>query len=167
MTPARQTYTTSKVAQVVGTDRQTILGWDRRGILSPSRRVRGERRYNIRDLVAALIIPGVREMGLPPEAVNRIVELVQEADDRKLKLTGIVTYRSEHVGMMRHALIDVNDDEARKFVQKTRRRDKGKDPEEREIIDFATLSNLVRAVLKTVARRLEDQALQKLSRTAD
>ena len=167
MTPARQTYTTSEVARVVGTDRQTVLGWDRRGILSPSKRVRGERTYNMRDLVAALIIPGAREMGLPPEAVNRIVELVQEADGRKLKLAGIVTYRSEHVGMMRHALIDVDDDEDRKSVQKKRRRDKGKDPGKREIIDWATLSEVVHAIMKTVVRKLEDQALQKLSRAAD
>jgi DNA-binding transcriptional MerR regulator len=142
MNPARHTYTTREVARICETDRQTILAWDRRGVLKPSKRIGRERRYSARDVAAALIARTSRDVGFKPKQVNRIVELVQEADRGKLERAQIVTYKSETPGFMRHAFVDSGDTEHRRAFDVIERAG--------DVIDRATLAQIVEAVLRQI-----------------
>lgn len=145
MTPTERLYSTAEVARAAGVDRQTVIAWDRRGVLSPTKRVRGERRYTMRDLVAALVVPTARKMGLPPDAIDRMVELIQENDRRKLERAQLVTYKSETPGMMRHAFVDAHETEARKLADELEAAG--------DVISRATMLEIVEAVLKKIHER--------------
>jgi DNA-binding transcriptional MerR regulator len=159
MSPTAPTFSTVEVARFAGTDRHTILAWDRRGVLSPSNRIRGERRYTVRDMAAALIARTSREIGFSPEIVNRIVELVQEADHGKLERAQLVTYRSETPGFMRHAFVDSWDTKHRQTFDVLEAAG--------EVIDRTSLRTVVDAVLAKIAERHSEAAMASTRREAE
>ena len=122
--------------------------------------------YTLNDLVAAFIARTTRELGLPPSVVNSVVELVQEADKRHLKLARLVTARSETPGMMRHYFLDVNDLDGRKLLAAGLARDKRKPRGKTEIISHTTLHDIVESVLRQIAKKHADAAMAATKKKA-
>ncbi len=76
--PSAPLYTVGVVADLVGVDPQVVRGYDRRGLIKPTRSESGQRRYSRND-VGRLS----RAMQLADEGVSTAgIELVLELEDR-------------------------------------------------------------------------------------
>jgi DNA-binding transcriptional MerR regulator len=113
--------TTGDLARLTGIPQQTLISWDRSGVLRarrPRRRSssRAPRRYDEAGLAAALFASNASQMGFRGDSLGQIVRLVQSGDRTRLERAGIFTYRT-FPGMMKHVFSpDLSTDDDRRYV---------------------------------------------------
>lgn len=105
MKPKRR-MTTGDVARETGLPQQTLIAWDRAGVLKaarPGRRSssRAPRVYNEAALTAALFARGATRMGFKGDILKEMIGLVQGGHRKALEAAAIVTYRNGP-GLMTH-----------------------------------------------------------------
>jgi DNA-binding transcriptional MerR regulator len=98
--------TTGDVAREARIPQQTLISWDRAGVLKarrPGRRSskRAPRFYDEDALAAALFARHATEMGFKGEALKQMIGLVQRGDRKALEAAAIVTFRTGP-GLMAH-----------------------------------------------------------------
>jgi DNA-binding transcriptional MerR regulator len=91
-----KTFTTGQVAQASGLPPETLIRWHREGLLRPSeRRKKGQRRYAMRDLVAAVAAKVARDdLKFPKNVYEEIAAVVRRADRKELEKCEIVVERT-------------------------------------------------------------------------
>lgn len=102
--------TTGDLARLTGIPQQTLISWDRRGVLKASRpgrrsTSRAPRRYDESGLAAALFAMAASRMGLRGEPMNQMLRLIQSGDRARLERAGVFTYRNSP-GLMTHVFSD-------------------------------------------------------------
>jgi len=98
--------TTGDLARLTGVPQQTLITWDRSGVLKasrPGRRAssRAPRRYDENGLAAALFAKAAARMGLRGDAMNQILRVFQSGERGRLERAGVFTYRTMP-GLMTH-----------------------------------------------------------------
>ncbi len=98
--------TTGDIARETGIPQQTLITWDRSGVLKaarPGRRSsnRARRLYDEAALTAALFARSATRMGFKGEVLKEMIGLVQRGDRKVLEAAAIVTYRNGP-GLMTH-----------------------------------------------------------------
>jgi DNA-binding transcriptional MerR regulator len=120
--------TTGDLARLTGIPQQTLISWDRSGVLKarrPGRRAseRAPRRYDEDGLAAALFASNASQMGFRGEGLAQMVRLVQSGERAPLERAGIFTYRT-FPGMMKHVFSpDLSADADRRYVAYLRERE--------------------------------------------
>jgi DNA-binding transcriptional MerR regulator len=102
----RKGLTTGDVAWLAGVPQQTLIAWDRAGVLQAARSRRGasgrgRRHYDEDGLVAALVARLAMGMGFKGDQLRVIISLVQKGERKPLEAAAIFTYRSGP-GLMTH-----------------------------------------------------------------
>jgi DNA-binding transcriptional MerR regulator len=114
--------TTGDVARLTGIPQQTLISWDRSGVLKASRpgrrsSSRAPRRYDEAALEAALFAREAMQMGFRGEALGQMVRLFQRGERGPLERAGIFTYRT-YPGMMKHIFSpDLAHEDDRRWVE--------------------------------------------------
>ena len=98
--------TTGDVARVTGLPQQTLISWDRAGVLKAARRgrrssKRAPRIYDEAALAAALFARGATRMSFKGDVLKEMIGLVQAGHRKALGAAAIVTYRNGP-GLMTH-----------------------------------------------------------------
>ena len=99
--------TTGDLARLTKIPQQTLISWDRSGMLKaasrPGRRSssRAPRRYDENGLSAALFAKAAARMGLRGEPMNQMLRVFQSGDRGRLERAGVFTYRTMP-GLMTH-----------------------------------------------------------------
>jgi len=98
--------TTGDVARETGLPQQTLISWDRAGVLKaarPGRRSskRAPRLYDEEALAAALFARSATLMGFKGDTLKQMIGLVQGGERKALEAAAIFTYRTGP-GMMKH-----------------------------------------------------------------
>jgi DNA-binding transcriptional MerR regulator len=98
--------TTGNVARATGIPQQTLISWDRTGVLKadrPGHRAskRAPRVYDEAALTAALFARSASLMGFKGDVLRQMIALVQEGDRESLETAGIFTNRNGP-GLMTH-----------------------------------------------------------------
>jgi DNA-binding transcriptional MerR regulator len=103
-----QWLTTGQLAALTSIPQQTLITWDRNGILKATARPgvrsspRAARRYDENGLTAALFARAISLMGFTGKReFAEMVQRVQSADEKALKKAALYTYRS-FPGLMKH-----------------------------------------------------------------
>jgi DNA-binding transcriptional MerR regulator len=111
--------TTGQVSRVTGIPQQTLIAWDRDGVLKaarPGRRAskRSPRNYDESALTAALFAGHASRMGFKGDALRQTIALVQRGERKPLEAAAIFTYRAGP-GLMTHVFTPAveSDDEQR------------------------------------------------------
>lgn len=81
--PEEPLYTVGVVADLMGLDAQVIRGYDKRGLVSPSRSGSGHRRYSRRDIDRLSRAVMLSEEGISSAGIERILELEDELQRRQ------------------------------------------------------------------------------------
>jgi DNA-binding transcriptional MerR regulator len=146
-------FSSTEVAKHAGVPYQTLISWEGAKILRPSlRRRKGQRRYTVVDLVAAMMAEAAFSQGFPGKAVREIVKMAQKANEEQQRNAAIVAYRSETPGFMRQAWYpDVNDPESASEIEQLRKDDL--------ILDEATVYNIIQAMMKTIHEKYLDEKM--------
>ena len=102
----RSGLTTGDVARKTGLPQQTLISWDRAGVLKaarPGRRSskRAPRVYDEAALTAALFARSATRMAFKGDVLKEMIRLVQGADRKALEPAAIFTYRTGP-GLMTH-----------------------------------------------------------------
>jgi DNA-binding transcriptional MerR regulator len=110
--------TTGDLARLTGVPQQTLITWDRSGVLKASRpgrrsSSRAPRRYDENGLAAALFAKAASRMGLRGDAMSQMLRVFQSGDRGRLERAGIFTYRNMP-GLMTHVFsLDLTADDQR------------------------------------------------------
>lgn len=81
--PDAPLYTVGVVAELVGVDVQVVRGYDRRGLVRPSRAASGHRRYSRRDVARLWRAIQLTDDGIPARGVERILDLEDQLDQAR------------------------------------------------------------------------------------
>ena len=105
MSPKRR-MTTGDVARETGLPQQTLIAWDRAGVLKAARpghrsSSRAPRVYDEAALTAALFARGATRMGFKGKVLKEMIGLVQGGERKTLEAAVIITYRNGP-GLMSH-----------------------------------------------------------------
>lgn len=122
--------TTGQMVSVAHVPQQTLITWDRNGILKAKSRPgvrtssRAPRRYDEHGVTAAIFASEISQMGFAGKpAFREMVQLVQEGDRIRLRRAGIFTYRS-YPGLMKHIYSpDLKGADDRRYIAWLRDRD--------------------------------------------
>ena len=160
MTLEAQTFGSRQICAAAEIPYQTLISWDKAQILRPSRRrKKGQRRYTLHDLVAALIAKTTLEIGLG-DAVREIVRMVQKPDRAQMRNAVIITARSETYGFMQNFWFrDTNAPDATRYIARLRKKDR--------FISEASLEQIVGVVLKEIHAKYLDRKLAGVTVKAD
>lgn len=119
-------YTTGDLARITGVPQQTLISWDRSGVLRASSRpghrsdTRAPRRYDESALVAAQFAFSVSRMGFKGKEFKHMVALVQQGDRRALKRARIFSYTSGIPGLMTHVFSPDGSTDDRRWIDHLR-----------------------------------------------
>jgi DNA-binding transcriptional MerR regulator len=116
------TLTTGDLARLAEIPQQTLISWDRSGVLRararPGRRStsRAPRRYDEDGLIAALFARDVSQMGFKGDRLKQMIQLVQSGDRKRLERAAVFSYRTGP-GMMKHVFSqDAADEDDRRWI---------------------------------------------------
>lgn len=73
--PAAPLYTVGVVADLVGVDPQVVRGYDRRGLIEPTRSQSGQRRYSRNDVARLSRAMELADDGVSSAGIERVLEL--------------------------------------------------------------------------------------------
>ncbi len=73
--PAAPLYTVGVVAELVGVDPQVVRGYDRRGLIEPTRSESGQRRYSRNDVARLSRAMELAGDGVSSAGIERVLEL--------------------------------------------------------------------------------------------
>lgn len=73
--PSAPLYTVGVVAELVGVDPQVVRGYDRRGIVEPSRSESGQRRYSRNDVARLSRAIRLADEGVSTPGIERVLAL--------------------------------------------------------------------------------------------
>jgi len=73
--PTAPLYTVGVVADLVGVDPQVVRGYDRRGLIEPTRSESGQRRYSRNDVARLSRAMQLAEDGVSSAGIERVLEL--------------------------------------------------------------------------------------------
>jgi DNA-binding transcriptional MerR regulator len=124
----RRRMTTGDVAHLTGIPQQTLIAWDRDGVLKaarPGRRAskRAPRHYDDDALTAALFAKSATRMSFKGDALRQMIALVQRGERKPLEAAAIFTYRTGP-GLMAHIFSpDVESDDDQRWLAFLRERD--------------------------------------------
>lgn len=76
--PDEPLYTVGVVADLMDLDTQVVRGYDKRGLVSPSRSSSGHRRYSRRDIDRLSRAVELADEGISSAGIERILELEEE-----------------------------------------------------------------------------------------
>lgn len=114
--------TTGEMARVTGVPQQTLISWDRAGVLKASARPgkrsspRAPRLYDENGLIAGLFARNASLMGFKGEYLKRMIALMQSGDRKRLGRAGLFSYRT-YPGMMKHVFsADLADKDDRRWI---------------------------------------------------
>ncbi len=123
----RRRITTGDVAHLTGIPQQTLIGWDRDGVLKaarPGRRAskRAPRHYDEDALTAALFAKSATRMGFKGDALRQMIALIQRGERKPLEAAAVFTYRTGP-GLMTHIFSpDVESDDDQRWLKFLRER---------------------------------------------
>lgn len=113
--------TTGDLSRLTGIPQQTLISWDRSGVLKASRpgrrsSSRSPRRYDETALEAALFAREAMQMGFRGDALGQMVRLFQNGERGPLERAGIFTYQT-YPGLMKHVFSpDLGHEDDRRWV---------------------------------------------------
>ncbi len=141
--------TTSEAARVAGIPQQTLIAWDRDGVLKAARpraSQRGPRHYDEEALTAALFAGWASRMGFKGDQLRTMIALVQQGKRAPLEAAAIFTYQSIP-GLMTHIFTTDSDaDDDRRWIEHLR--------DQELLIDGPASLWTIREHLKPMARAL-------------
>ena len=73
--PSAPLYTVGVVAELVGVDPQVVRGYDRRGIVEPTRSDSGQRRYSRNDVARLSRAMRLADEGVSSAGIGRVLDL--------------------------------------------------------------------------------------------
>lgn len=73
--PSAPLYTVGVVAELVGVDPQVVRGYDRRGLVEPTRSTSGQRRYSRNDVARLSRAMRLADEGVSSAGIERVLEL--------------------------------------------------------------------------------------------
>lgn len=73
--PSAPLYTVGVVADLVGVDPQVVRGYDRRGLVEPTRSTSGQRRYSRNDVARLSRAMKLADEGVSSAGIERVLEL--------------------------------------------------------------------------------------------
>lgn len=73
--PSAPLYTVGVVAELVGVDPQVVRGYDRRGLIEPTRSQSGQRRYSRNDVARLSRAMQLAGDGVSTAGIDRVLEL--------------------------------------------------------------------------------------------
>lgn len=76
--PTAALYTVGVVAELCGVDTQVVRGYDRRGIVEPTRSDSGQRRYSRNDIARLTRAMDLAGEGVSSAGIGRVLELEDE-----------------------------------------------------------------------------------------
>lgn len=80
--PEAPLYTVGVVAELCGLDTQVVRGYDRRGIVEPTRSESGQRRYSRNDIARLSRAMALADEGVSSAGIERVLALEDQlADD--------------------------------------------------------------------------------------
>jgi len=124
----RRRMTTGDVAHLTGIPQQTLIAWDRDGVLKaarPGRRgsPRAPRHYDETALTAALFAKSAIRMGFKGDGLRQMIALVQRGERAPLKAAAIFTYRTGPGLLAHHFTPDVDGEDDQRWLAFLRERD--------------------------------------------
>lgn len=90
VSPDDPLYVISVAAELVGVHPQTLRGYERAGLVTPSRTAGGTRRYSANDITRLRRIQTLTDQGVPHAGVARILELERRLDELSGPSTALV-----------------------------------------------------------------------------
>lgn len=127
MEQLQNSLTTGSVARITGVPQQTLIAWDRDGVLKaarPGRRAspRAPRRYDEEALAAALFAGQAMRMAFRGRLLRKMISVMQSGNKKTRASAGIFTYRTGP-GMMAHNFSpDVHEPDAQRWIDHLRER---------------------------------------------
>lgn len=79
--PAAPLYTVGVVADLVGVDPQVVRGYDRRGLIEPTRSTSGQRRYSRNDVARLSRAMRLADEGVSTAGIERVLDLEDRLAD--------------------------------------------------------------------------------------
>jgi DNA-binding transcriptional MerR regulator len=113
--------TTGELSRITRIPQQTLITWDRSGVLKASRpgrrsSARAPRRYDEAAVAAALFARSATQMGFKGDTLAQMLRLMQSGDRERLERAGLYTYRT-YPGMMAHVFsADLGNEDDRRWV---------------------------------------------------
>ena len=81
--PAAPLYTVGVVAELIGVDPQVVRGYDRRGLIEPTRSMSGQRRYSRNDVARLSRAMQLADEGVSSAGIERVLELEDRLAERQ------------------------------------------------------------------------------------
>ena len=143
--------TTGDVAQATGIPQQTLIAWDRDGVLKaarPGRRAsqRAPRHYDKDAVTAALFAKQAVRMGFKGDALRQMIALIQRGERAPLQAAAIFTYRTGPGLMAHHFTTNLEGSDDQRWLAFLRERD--------ALVDQPTSLWTIREHLLPLARNL-------------
>lgn len=80
--PAAPLYTVGVVAEVCGVDTQVVRGYDKRGLVEPTRSDSGQRRYSRNDIERLSRAMALADEGVSTAGIERVLDLEDRLNAR-------------------------------------------------------------------------------------
>ena len=159
MSPSEHLFSAPEAAEYSDTHYQTLVSWERKGVLKPKRKRKktrkGEGRYTLHDVVAALIIREASAIGLS-DAMREMAEMIQRHDKEELARAAICTVKSESSGMMRQIWFpDCTEPGVKEFLTKM---NQGKG-DKKQLLSLTPMLDLVKKALEQIQKKYDADVL--------